>query len=144
MSQQILVVSRDAMLLQTRQLILGTFFSVKGAGRIREAEELLSNQSFELIILCYTLTEMECEHMIELAKGQQRRPRILLLTPTGIPAPDTWPADAVMSEAGPYYLLKKSAELLGVDIREKARLVEAQRAGFGRADTLRLRTNTTS
>ena len=44
MSPQVLLVSRDAMLLQTRQLILGAFFRAKGAGRVREAEDLISTQ----------------------------------------------------------------------------------------------------
>ena len=30
----------------------------------------------------------------------------------------------MMTEAGPYYLLKKTAEILGVDIKPKANLVE--------------------
>jgi hypothetical protein len=122
MTPQVLLVSRDAMLLQTRQLILGAFFRAKSAGRIREAEELISTYSFDLIILCYTLTESECRRVIDLAAEQKRHPRILVLTPAGIP-PDPGSADAAMTEAGPYYLLKKSAELLGMDIRANASLV---------------------
>jgi len=124
MSPQVLVVSRDAMLLQTRQLILGTFFQTQVAGRIREAEALISTHHFDLIILCYTLSELECQRVIEMAKEQKRPARILVLTPAGIPPP----ADAVdvtMSESGPYYLLKKTAQLLGVDIGAKDHLVEA-------------------
>lgn len=125
MSPLVLVVSRDAMLLQTRQLILGAFFRVQGAGRIREAEEMISTQRFDLIILCYTLAEQDCRHLIKFAAEQKRRPQVLLLTPTGIQVSSQVPGDAAMSEAGPYYLLKKSAEILGVDIRAKANLVEA-------------------
>ena len=123
MSPQVLVVSRDAMLLQTRQLILGAFFNVQGAGRIREAEEMISSRPFNLIILCYTLTPEECRRIIGMAAGQKRPAQILLLTPHGIQATDPGPGNAMMSEAGPYHLLKKSAEMLGVDIRAKANLV---------------------
>lgn len=123
MSPQVLVVSRDAMLLQTRQLILGAFFQVQSAGRIREVEELLSNRQFDLIILCYTLSPEECRQVIDLAAEQKRRARVLMLTPAGILPPEPVPGDAMMTEAGPYYLLKKTAELLGVDIRAKANLV---------------------
>jgi len=123
MTPQVLLVSRDAMLLQTRQLILGAFFRVKTAGRLREAEELISTYRFDLIILCYTLTEAESRRLIDLAAEQKRQPRILILTPAGYPPPDPGVADAMMIEAGPYYLLKKSAELLGVDIRAKDALV---------------------
>ena len=124
MTPQVLLVSRDAMLLQTRQLILGAFFRAKTAGRVREAEELISTYRFDLIILCYTLTEPECRRVIDLAAEQKRQPRILILTPAGYPPADPGTGDAVMTEAGPYYLLKKSAELLGVDIRAKDALVE--------------------
>jgi hypothetical protein len=119
----VLVVSRDAMLLQTRQLILGAFFQVQGAGRIQEAEELISNRPYDLIILCYTLTQEECRRVIHFAAGQKRRAKVLMLTPAGISPPEPDPGDVMMTEAGPYYLLKKSAEMLGVDIRAKANLV---------------------
>ncbi len=124
MSQQVLVVSRDAMLLRTRQLILGAFFHVQSAGRIREAEAMLSASAFDLMILCYTLTERECRDLMQLAADQKQRPKILILTPVGLPPAEPGPGDASMSESGPYYLLKKSAELLGVDIRAKSSLVE--------------------
>jgi DNA-binding response OmpR family regulator len=124
MTPHVLVVSRDPMLLQTRQLILGAFFEVRSAGRIREAESLMSRYSFDLIILCYTLGESECQAMMNLVAEVKRRPMILVLSPMGRP-PDEPVADrAVMMEAGPYYLLKKSAEMLGVDIKAKANLVE--------------------
>ncbi len=124
MSQQVLVVSRDAMLLQTRQLILGAFFRVLGAGRVREAEALFATCRFDLVILCYTLTETECRELIQLADEQKHRPRILMLTPVGFPPAEPCAGSASMTESGPYYLLKKSAELLGIDIRAKASLVE--------------------
>jgi hypothetical protein len=79
---------------------------------------------FDLIILCYTLPEAECRSIMELAEGLKRRPQILILTPAGSPPEDPGTGDAMMTEAGPYYLLKKSAELLGVDIRAKPSLVE--------------------
>jgi hypothetical protein len=124
MTPQVLVVSRDAMLLQTRQLILGAFFHTEGAGRVREAEIMIPTRRYDLIILCYTLTESECRRVTDLAAEQKRRPRILILTPVGMPPAEPAPADATMVEAGPYYLLKKSAEMLGVDIRARESLVE--------------------
>lgn len=48
---QVLVVSRDAMLLQTRQLILGSFFHTEGAGRMKEVEALISSRRYHLIVL---------------------------------------------------------------------------------------------
>lgn len=125
MSSQVLVASRDEMLLQTRQLILGAFFEVRGAGRMREAEELISRHRFDLIVLCYTLAESECRQVLDLIADQKPRPRILILTAVGSRRAEPEFEQATMTEAGPYYLLKKSAELLGVDIRARANLVEA-------------------
>jgi len=124
MSPHVLVVSRDAMLLQTRQLILGAFFRTQCAGRVRDAQTLLSDYRFDLVILCYTLTEEECLQVREAAMKQKRRPAILMLAPAGTRLEESASGGSLMVEAGPYYLLKRSAELLGVDIRAKANLVE--------------------
>ncbi len=123
MSPQVLVVSRDAMLLQTRQLILGAFFHAECAGRVREAEVLISTRRYDLVILCYTLSESERRQIMEIAAEQNYRPMILILTPAGMPHEECEVGDAAMSEAGPYFLLKKSAEMLGVDLRAKTSLV---------------------
>jgi DNA-binding response OmpR family regulator len=124
MTPNVLVVSRDPMLLQTRQLILGTFFQVHGAERMREAEALMSRYSFDLIVLCYTLPESERRAVMNLVANVKRPARILLLSPVGSLPEDAMPGQAAMTEAGPYYLLKKSAEMLGVDVKVKADLVE--------------------
>ncbi len=124
MSLNVLVVSRDPMLLQTRQLILGAFFQVHGAGRVREAEELMSRFSFDLIVLCSTLSEAECRSVMDLAANRKQHPKILVVTPFGYEPEKAVRGCVSMAEAGPYYLLKKSAEMLGVDIRARANLVE--------------------
>ena len=125
MNLQVLVVSRDQILLDTRQLLLGTFFQVKGAGRMREAETLISSSHFDLIVLCYTLSEDECTQVIDLTASQRPRPRILILTVPGTRPMQNFSAQVSMTEAGPYPLLKKCADLLGIDLREKSRLVSA-------------------
>ncbi len=124
MTPQVLVVSRDPMLLQTRQLILGAFFEVHVAGRIREAEFLMSRCAFDLVIICYTLSEPERQEVMALVADAKRRPMILVLSPMGRPREEPTADREMMTEAGPYYLLKKSAEMLGVDIKAKANLVE--------------------
>jgi hypothetical protein len=126
MNPQILLVSRDQMLLHTRQLILGTFFEVRCAGRIREAEVLISVHAFDLIILCYTLSSPECQQVLEMVADLEPRPRILILNPAESPPEEPLLNQAVMlTESGPYFLLKKTAEMLGVDIKSKASLTAA-------------------
>lgn len=125
MTSHVLLVSRDQAVLQTRQLILGAFFQAYCATRISEAEALISRYSFDLIVLCYTLAESERRAVMSLVADLKRPPRILLLTPVGTLPEDAVPGQATMTEAGPYYLLMKSAEMLGVDLRMKAHMVGA-------------------
>jgi len=124
-SLRVLLISRDQMLLQTRQLVLGAFFEVDRAGRIREAETLLAGRRFDLVVLCYSLAGDERERVLALIKSQEPQPKILVLSAAGdsITPPSSdydW-----MVEAGPYYLLKGSAELLGVDLKVKGRFLAA-------------------
>lgn len=124
MTPHVLVVSRDPMLLQTRQLILGAFFEVHCASRIAEVEALMSRFSFDLVVLCYTLPAAERRGVMRLVADLKRPPKFLLMTPIGAIPEDASPGEAMMTEAGPYYLLKKLAEMLGVDLKMKAHLVE--------------------
>lgn len=125
MTPHVLVVSRDPTLLHTRQLIIGAFFDVHCAGRVSEVEALMSRYSFDLVILCYTLRDSECRAVMDLTGDLKQPPRILLLTSMGRQCDDVLAGQASMAEQGPYYLLKKCAEMLGVDIRARANLVEA-------------------
>jgi DNA-binding response OmpR family regulator len=115
----VLVVSRDETLLQTRQLILGAFFQVNGAGRVQEAESLITKRAFDLIVLCYSLSPSDCARVLDLIREQNPRPKILTLRAAGTPAPSQESDAELMIEAGPYGLLKKSAEILGVDLKAK-------------------------
>jgi hypothetical protein len=117
MTAEVLVFSRDPVLLETRRSILEAFFHPRGAGNIEDAESELAMDHFDLIILCSTLSEQECERVFELAEYQKPRPQVLIM---GIPGydPPRYAADHIlMTESGPYQLLKRSAEILGVDLR---------------------------
>src|SRR5258708_1669466 len=97
-SARVLVVSQDEMLLRTRELILGAFFKVQGAGRMSEAKALITNRVFDLIVLCHSVAEAECEQLVDLAQDRQ----------LGV-------------DAGPYGLLKECAEMLGYVLKSKAK-----------------------
>jgi DNA-binding response OmpR family regulator len=99
----VLVVSRDQMLLQTRKLILGAFFEVDAAGRVPEAEAVMAERAFDLIVLCYSLTDGEYAKMVALADRQDPKPKILTLKSAAdhyISRDDT--DQVVMTENGPY------------------------------------------
>jgi DNA-binding response OmpR family regulator len=118
---RVLVVSRDEMLLRTRQMILGTFFAVRGAGRFSEAKALLNNHSFDLIVLCHSLTSEECEKLSILAHERTPRPLVLAMSASSRSAVRPWADKQLGVDEGPYGLLKKCAEMLGYALKSKAR-----------------------
>jgi hypothetical protein len=120
----ILLVSRDVLVLQTRKLMLGAYFEVCAAGRVREATALLGARKFDLIVLCYTLTDDDCEKIVNAAQLHSPGAKILTLTVTGH-AGSQRPADSYFlpAQEGPFILMKKAAELLGFEFRSKGRMV---------------------
>jgi hypothetical protein len=122
---RILVVSRDQMLLQTRKLILGAFFEVEAAGRVPEAEVIMAEYNFALIVLCYSLADDEYVKMVDLANRQDPKPKILTLKSAANHHISRDGNDQVfMTENGPYALLKKASEMLGFRMKGTGRLAE--------------------
>jgi DNA-binding NtrC family response regulator len=123
--KRILLVSRDLVVLQTRKLMLGAYFDVSAAGRVLEARALFGHQEFDLVVLCYTLSQNECQEIVELAQQHCPQAKILVLTAAGYAAK---PVDVhryfLAAEDGPFTLVKKSAELLGFEFKSKGRMVE--------------------
>jgi hypothetical protein len=117
MSSEVLVFSRDHLLLETRRLILGAFFQTRGADRIEDAEALLAMHRFDLVILCSTLSDQECERVLELVEYQKPRSQILIMGAPGCDPPRCAADHVLMMGSGPYQLLKRSAEILGVDLK---------------------------
>lgn len=121
----ILLVSRDLMVLQTRKLMLGAYFDVNAAGRVLEAKALLGEQNFDLIVLCYTLSQDDCQSIVQSAQQHCPQAKILVLTAAGYAAKQV---DIhryfLAAEDGPFTLVKKSAELLGFEFRSKGRMVQ--------------------
>lgn len=117
MNAEVLVFSRDPLLLETRRLILEAFFHVRGAGNIEDAEALLAMHHFDLIILCSTLSKQEGDRVFELVECQKVRPQILILCGPGCDPPQYAADHALMTDSGPYQFLKRSGEMLGVDLK---------------------------
>ena len=129
--KRILLVSRDVMVLHTRKLMLGAYFDVNAAGRVLEAKTFLGEQDFDLIVLCYTLSQNDCQEIVESAQEHCPQAKILLLTAAGYAAKQV---DVhrffLAAEDGPFTLVKKSAELLGFEFRSKGRMVQAAPPGL--------------
>ena len=122
---RVLVVSRDEMLLRSRQMILGAFFLVEGAGRFTEARSLLDCRTFDLVVLCHSLTSNECEQLAMLARRQIPRPQVLAMSASSRASIKPWADEQLGVDAGPYGLVKKCAEMLGLVLKSKARTVHA-------------------
>ena len=109
------------MLLQTRRLILGTYFEVEAAGRMSEAGSILSKQDFDVIVLCDTLSDSECAQIAEMVRDREPQPALL-----SIPGPGTKNHDRLvgrnLSTGAPLQLLKECADVLGYDLHAKHRM----------------------
>jgi DNA-binding response OmpR family regulator len=116
---QILVVSRDQMLLQTRRLILGTCFDVESAGRMSEAGSVLSKHEFDLIVLCDTLTDAECQQIAEMIERQTPKPTVLSILGPGTKGHERHVGRTLSLKGGPLQLLRECANVLGVDLHKQ-------------------------
>ena len=124
--RRILLISRDLMVLQTRKLMLGAYFEVSAAGRVVEAKKFLAERPFDLIVLCYTLTDDDLQKISEAVRRYSPGAKFITLTVSGYPAkrPDK-NSYCLPAEQGPLILVRKSAELLGFEFRSKGRMVRA-------------------
>jgi len=122
--KKILVVSQDLMALQTRKLMLGAYFDVTAAGRAPEAKSILASHEFDLIVLCYTLSEVDCRQIIDASHAASPSAKILLLTASGY-AEKHLAHSKLPSEEGPFVLVRKAAEMLGYEFVSKGRMVPA-------------------
>lgn len=124
---QILIVGRDETLLRTRQLILGTYFQVETAGRISHAAGILLERRFDLVVLCYSLSEDECQQVAGMTGKQEPRPLILELSMHGRACAGIGAHEELSSEDGPYALVEKAAEMLGVELKTIGRASRGSR-----------------
>jgi DNA-binding response OmpR family regulator len=119
---RVLIVSRDDMVLRTREMILGGYFNVQGAGRFSEAKALMSAIPFDLVVLCHSLQENECEQLAQLAHSQVTRGMVLMMNATTLGASEKpWADKQLGVDAGPYGLVKACAGMLGIVLKSKAK-----------------------
>jgi DNA-binding NtrC family response regulator len=128
----VLIVGRDQMLMQTRGLILGTYFQVETANRLSEAVAQLSRRDFDLVVLCQSLSDDEYGQLETIIECLQTRPRVLTLNLAAKRVARNGSDYVFSSEDGPYALLKKAAEILEVDLKARGTLASAAHAGVGR------------
>ncbi len=110
---ELLCVGRDTMLNRTRRLILRRCFEVKVALTPAEAVAMLTGQRFDLVLLCYSLSEEECRGIIVAVHGLPSPPKILLLA-EGEGRLLLGPQDEEFTSGGPADLLRRAAAMAGV------------------------------
>lgn len=121
---QILVVSRDRLLLQTRRLILGTYFQVETAGRVSEAGSILSQHDFDIIVLCDTLSDSDCSQIAEMVRDLKPQPTLFSLLGPGNRNRGSSVAKKVVDGA-PLQLLKECADALGYNLHSGKQRIAA-------------------
>lgn len=121
----ILIVGKDEMLLRTRQMILGTHFQVETAGRVSHAAGLLAGRRFDLLVLCYSLTDEECRQVVQIARNHPPQPEILEIIMLGRPCAAVGIQEELNSEDGPYALLQKAADMVGFELKSIRRSARA-------------------
>jgi len=123
--KRILLVSRDVRVLQTRKLMLGAYFDVYAAVRAGEAARFLAERRFDLIVLCYSLTKDDLQRILAAAETRSSSARILMVSQNGRSSGEITNAIEISLHEGPLALLKRYAELLGLEFRNRCRLIHA-------------------
>ncbi|HEY0308529.1 MAG TPA: hypothetical protein VGB94_10240 [Acidobacteriaceae bacterium] len=115
----ILCISRDPLLLQTRKWILEAYFQVDSAGRLSEASSLLDKRGYDLILLCYSLSEDECRQISDLVRARSPGSRILAIQAGSNTYAEAYSDQQMYVGDGPYALLKKAGSMLGANVGNK-------------------------
>jgi len=82
---------------------------------------MIASRDFDLIVLCFTLSDDECRQVAGMVQHQDPRPRFLMLHTVGDGLHRAEAGQDFVLEGGPYALLKKVAEMLGVDLKERVK-----------------------
>ena len=110
---KLLCAGHDPVLNRTRRLILEKCFEVTLAHTASEAIALLSSQRFDLVLLCYSLTDEECREAVEFIHSLSSPPKILALA-EGRERLLLSAQDEEFLSGGPAELLQKAVAMAGI------------------------------
>ncbi len=99
------------MLLQTRKWMLEGEFEVEIADTVRDALQILSSRSFDLILLCHSLNDQECTMICEAVFSKTPDTRVLQLNEGWRDIRSLTGPQEQVSAARPQTLIRKIAEL---------------------------------
>jgi len=93
----------------------------------------MAERSFDLVVLCSSLPDHECERVVELARTQNSQPKVLTLCAAGRQSCGNRAGDELMEEVEPLALIRKSAAMLGFEMKRNGRgIAESRLAETGK------------
>jgi hypothetical protein len=108
------------MLLYTRERILDREFLVERCNTLAGLEQVLSRGPVDLILVCHSVPDAECEEVIEMVRAESPGVKVLVLHES-FPGICSVHSDATMeSLEGPPALLHEIHALLGMRATENA------------------------
>ena len=108
------------MLLYTRKRILDREFLVERCSELAGLAEILARGPLDLVLLCQSVPDAECEEVIERARAESPEVKVLVLHET-MPGSCALHSDATMeSLEGPPALLHEIHALLGLAAAQNA------------------------
>jgi CheY-like chemotaxis protein len=111
----LLLVGHDSVLNRTRSLILQNVFTVRVAQHLSEAVSLMSGQRFDLVLLCYSLSEPDAQAVVTLVHELSAGTRILALAQVHERLRLLVPDEEFLLGA-PEELLRKAASMIGIQL----------------------------
>jgi hypothetical protein len=117
---ELLCVGHDPVLNRTRRLILEKCFEVTLAHTVPEAISLLSEERFDLVLLCYSLTDEECRKAVEFIHSLSTPAKILALA-EGRERLLLGAQDEEFLSGGPAELVRKAVAMVGIPPSEAER-----------------------
>ena len=116
MTYSILMYGRDPLLIETRRLVLERRgHRVVSTCNTADIAPSLETGSFDLFLLCHSLTTNECDRALEMARTQWPSVKRLVLTSGSLGCRDHEPSNIFDTTFGPEKLLSTVANLIQLD-----------------------------
>jgi hypothetical protein len=120
--QRVLCYGHDEMLQYTRERILEREFLVERCGKLEALTEILARGPLDLLLLCQSVPDAECEEVIQRVREESPEVKVLVLH-EATPGFCSLHSDATMeSLEGPPALLHEIHVLLGIAATQNAAL----------------------
>ena len=108
----LLCLSKNPELLAIRQRVLATRYDVVPIGNLGEMETLPSGSVFDLLVLCHTLPDYECEKAVRLARQRWPGIKVLAITAASFDRSEQDADLAVGALEGPLAMFSRISRLI--------------------------------